>query len=172
MTNSWIGFKLLEKDSSIPVGHTKITCHLVFDVKLDLTRYVAGGHLTDPPTSMTYSSVVGRDSVRIGFLIAALNDLDILAGDIQNAYLNAETKENIYFIAGDEWKANRGRIVVVVRALYGLKSSALQFRNHISDVVGNKLGFTSSLADPDVWYWASTKTKWRQILRIHPRLCG
>lgn len=160
MTNSRIAFKLLERDSSIPVGHTKITCHSVFDVKLDLTRkarYVAGGHLTDPPTSMTYSSVVSRDSIIIGFLIAALNNLDILAGDIQNAYLNAETKEKIYFIAGDEWKANRCRIVVVVRALYGLKSSALQFQNHISDVVGNKLGFTSSLADPDVWYRASTK---------------
>jgi len=153
MENSRIAFIFLDKDSFIPVGHTRITCHAVFDVKLDLThkaRYVAGGHLTNSPTSMTYSSVVSRDSVKIGFLTAAFNNVDILAGCKQNEYLNAKTKERIYFIAGDEWKSNKDRIVVVVRALCGLKSSALQLRNHISDVVGNKLGFTSSLADPDV----------------------
>ena len=67
-----------------------------FEVKMDLrlkARYVAGGHLTDPPSSMTYSTVVGRKTVRIAFLVAALNDLDVLAGDIQNAYLNAPTEE-------------------------------------------------------------------------------
>ena len=69
-----------------------------FDVKMDLTRkarYVAGGHLTDPPSSMIYASVVGRETVRIAFLITSLNHLKILAGDIQNAYLNAHTKEKI-----------------------------------------------------------------------------
>ena len=52
-----------------------------FEVKIDLrrkARYVAGGHLTDVPTSMTYSTVVSRESVRIAFLIAALNNLNIL----------------------------------------------------------------------------------------------
>ena len=160
MKNSRMAIKLLDKDSSIPIIHIKITCHLVFDVKLDLihkTRFVTGDHLTDPQTSLTYSSAVTRDSVRIGFLIAALNNVDVLAGDIQNAYLNAKTKEEIYFIAGDEWKANKDKIIVIVRALYGLKNSALQFLNHISDVEGNKVGFTSSLADPVVWYRSSTK---------------
>ena len=51
---------------------------------------------------MAYSSVVSQDSVQIGFLIAALNDLSVLAGDIQNAFLSAPTKERIYFYAGDE----------------------------------------------------------------------
>ena len=119
-------------------------------------RYVAGGHLTEVPTSMTYSSVVSRDTVRIGFLIAALNGLDILAGDIQNAFLSAPTKERIFFYAGDEWGSDKDRVVVVVRALYGLKSSALQFRNHLANTLGNRLGFKSSLADPDLWMKAAT----------------
>jgi hypothetical protein len=38
-------------------------------------RFVAGGHRTDTPACMTNSSVVSRDSVRLAFLIAALNDL-------------------------------------------------------------------------------------------------
>ena len=49
---------------------------------MDLTRkarFVAGGHMTEAPTSLTYSSVVSIDSVKIAFLIAALNDLDITA---------------------------------------------------------------------------------------------
>ena len=48
-------------------------------------RFVAGGHTTDPPATLTYSSVVSRDSVRIAFLKAALNDLNILSADIGNA---------------------------------------------------------------------------------------
>jgi hypothetical protein len=68
---------------------------MVFHVKMDLTRkagFVAGGHMTDPLKDTTYSSVVSRYSICIAFLIAALNDLDILACDIQGAYLNTETK--------------------------------------------------------------------------------
>ena len=77
--NSKVAFKLLSRGESPPVGHQEITCHLVFDLKLDMTRkarYVAGGHLTDVPTNMTYSTVVSRDTVRIGFLVAALNGLE------------------------------------------------------------------------------------------------
>ena len=154
MTNARVAFKLMGKEEKPPPGHKHITCHLIFDVKMDLTRkarYVAGGHLTDPPSSLTYASVVTRDSVRLGFLIAALNNLDILTGDVQNAYLNAPTTEKVYFTAGSEWKPDEGRTVLIVRALYGLKSSALAWRNHLADTLGNKLGFKSSLADPDVW---------------------
>lgn len=155
MKNARVAFQVLGRDDRPPPGFTEITCHLIFDLKLDMTRkarYVAGGHLTDVPPSMTYSSVVSRDTVRIGFLMAALNGLDILAGDIQNAFLEAPTKEKIFFYAGSEWGANEGRVIKVVRALYGLKSSALQFRNHLAETLGNKLGFKSSLADPDLWY--------------------
>lgn len=165
MTNSRVAFHLLDKDEKPPPGYKRITCHLIFDVKMDLTRkarYVAGGHLTDPPTSLTYASVVSRDSVRIGFLVAALNDLDILAGDVQNAYLNADTKEKVYFVAGSEWKANEGRTVLIVKALYGLKSSALAWRNHLADTLGNKLGFKSSLADPDVWLKPETSKEGKE----------
>ena len=49
--------------------------------------------MTAPPSSMTYASVVSRESVRISFLLAALNNCEILAGDIGNAYLNAYTSE-------------------------------------------------------------------------------
>ena len=44
---------------------------------------MGGGNQTATPTLITYSSVVSRDLVRIALTIAALNELDILACDIQ-----------------------------------------------------------------------------------------
>jgi hypothetical protein len=121
-------------DDVMPSRHKKINVHMIFDVKSDLTqkaRLVAGGHHTDPPKESTYSSVVSRDSVRIAFTLAALNGLDVLAADIQNAYLNAGTKERVYTMAGPKFGANAGRPVLIVRALYGLKSSGARWGDHI-----------------------------------------
>jgi hypothetical protein len=133
--NSNIAFQVREEGEHAPVGWSQISCHLIFDVKMDLTRkarYVAGGHLTNVDPSFTYASVVSRDSVRIAFMLAALNELDILAGDIQNAYLNAPSLEKNYFIAGDEWGAHKGRVVLIVRALYGQKTSGAAWRAHLA----------------------------------------
>ena len=152
--NARVAFKLLGEGENAPPTWKEITCHLVFDVKFDLrrkARYVAGGHLTNNPGVSTYASVVSGESVRIGFLLAALNGLEILAGDIQNAYLHADSLEKNFFYAGEEWGANEGRVVLIVRALYGQKSSGAAWRAHLADTLGTKMTFTSSLADPDVW---------------------
>jgi hypothetical protein len=58
--------------------------------------------------------------VHLAFLIAVLNDLEIMSVDVQNAYLNAPTKEKIYMIAGLEFgQEKEGRSVMIVWALYG-----------------------------------------------------
>ena len=90
-------------------------------------RMVAGGHVNDVSSSITYSSVVSRDSVRTIFMIAALNDLKVLSCDIKNAYLTATTREKIWTIARPEFGSEKGSIMMVVRALYGLKSSGAAF---------------------------------------------
>ena len=111
---------------------------------------MVGGHLPDLLTQMEYLSVVSRDTVQIGFLMAAINVLYFIDGCIQNAFLEVPTQEKILFYSGDGWKSDKDRIVVVIRALYGLKSSALQFRNHLEETLGNKLDFKSSLSNPDL----------------------
>jgi hypothetical protein len=160
MENCRVAFKILDEDEVAPVGFKFIKCHMIFDVKMDFTRkarFVAGGHMTDPPSTLTYSSVVSRDSIRLAFLIAALNDIDILACDIGNAYLNAAPREKVYTKAGLEFGAEmQGRNVLIVRALYGLKSSGAAWRSHLANTLQH-LGFTSSLADPDVWYRSAVK---------------
>lgn len=104
------------------IGYTEIECHIVFDIKLDFTRkarFVAGGHKAEAPACMTYSSVVSRDSVRLAFMIAALNDLDVSSTDIGNAYLNAECREKVWFKAGLECgEEDEGKVMIITRALY------------------------------------------------------
>jgi hypothetical protein len=73
-------------------------CHVIFDVKMDFTRkawFVADNQTTNAPASITYSTVVSRNSVRLAFLVAGLNDLDVLVGDVTNAYLNAKCRKKI-----------------------------------------------------------------------------
>ena len=71
---------------------------MIFDIKLGKSfrrkaRLVGGVHMTTSPSSITLLSVVSRDSIRIGLNIVALNELDIMACDIQNAYIIAIFRE-------------------------------------------------------------------------------
>ena len=87
-----VAFKILDDGKMPPPGYQRMECHMIFDINLDgfrrKARLVAGGHQTEPPASvLTYASVVSRETVRIAFTIAALNDLQVKASDVQNAYL-------------------------------------------------------------------------------------
>jgi hypothetical protein len=160
MTNNAVAFRFLGEGEWIPVGSTWIPFHMIFDVKCDLTRkarFVAGGHWTQASAQLTYSSVVTRESIRIAFLIAALNELDILAADIGNAYLQAPVCKKVHTTAGLEFGPSRvGQTVIIVRAMYGLKSSGAAWHAQLSETLYS-MGFMPSLADPYVWYKAACK---------------
>ena len=161
MKNVRPAFRQYTGDIKDLVGFQKIRCHMIFDVKLGenfrrKARLVGGGHTTETPSSLTYSSVVSRDSVRILLTIAALNDLDVLACDIQNAYLTAKCREKIYTVAGPEFGSEEGCVMVVEMALYGLKSSGAAFRSKLAKVL-YEMNYRASLADPDVWMRPATK---------------
>ena len=161
MQNVRVAFEEFDGDPNTLVGYTQITGHLVFDVKLGenfrrKARYCADGHKTGAPASVTYSTVVSRDSVRILLTVAALNDLDILGADVQNAFLTAPNKEKCWMIAGSEFGPEEGKTFLVVKALYGLKSASFSFRSYMAEKL-TSMGFQSSLADPDVWLRAATK---------------
>ena len=154
-----VAFKLLENNDPVPVGSKLINYHFVFDVKMDLSRkarLVAGGHLNkDVPRHTTYSSVVSRETVRLCFMIAAMHNLDVLAGDVGNAYLNAKPREKCHVILNDEWMFGPsavGKIALIVRALYGMKSSGAAWRDAISSTLHYHMGFTQCLADNDLWF--------------------
>lgn len=163
MKNLMVAFQEYEgnPEDLIAKGFNKITGHLVFDVKLGenfrrKARFCADGHKVATPASITYSSVVSRDSVRILLMTAALNELELRAADIQNAFLTAPNLEKCFMIAGDEFGPNKGKCYIVRRALYGLKSASAAFRSFLADKL-DQIGFKSSLADPDVWMRPAVK---------------
>jgi len=131
MKNVWIAYKCWNgnlvgenTNSSTPIGYQEIHCHMIFDIKMDgkFTRkacFVRGGHMTEVPSSSTYSSVASQESVQIAFLLAALNDLEIFAADIGNTYLNAPCHEKIWTWAGKEFGSDEGSIMIITKALYG-----------------------------------------------------
>ena len=155
MKNVRVAFKVLDDDEAIPPTFQQMDCHMVFDVKLDgfrrKARLVAGGHVTEAPAVLTYASVVTRDSVRIALTIAALNDLDVKAGDVQNAYLTAPCEEKIWTTLGPEFEQDQGKRALIVRALYGLKSAGASYCRHLADCM-RTIGYTPCKADPDLWF--------------------
>ena len=148
-------FRLLAEGEPIPPGYKQIPYHIVFDVKFDLrykARLVADGNWTDLVKEDIYSGVVGMETVRMGFTLGDLNGLKCVAGDVGNAFLNGYTKEKIYIVAGPEFgPALAGRILIIVRSLYGLRTSAARFHEHLTDNL-RKMGYTPSKADPNMFY--------------------
>ena len=98
-----IAFDVIEDGKPILVGYKNIGYHMIFDVKQDLIHKcrlaVECCCIIDVSPHASYSSVASRKSVRMGFLFTALNNIDILACDIGNAYLNAPNREkSILFV--------------------------------------------------------------------------
>ena len=156
MKNVRPAFEVFEGGTDqLPGGYQEIKCHMIFDVKIGenfrrKSWLVAGGHTTETPATLTYSSVVSRDSVRIALTMAALNGLTVMACDIQNAYLNADCREKIWTRAGPEFGLEAGTIMLICKALYGLRSSGAAFRAHLAETLYD-IGFVPTRADPDVW---------------------
>jgi hypothetical protein len=66
MTEVGVAFEVLVEDHKAPSGWSKVTGHLVWDLKMDFTqkaRWVLDGHKTPSPLGSTYAGVVSRDSV-------------------------------------------------------------------------------------------------------------
>jgi hypothetical protein len=85
---------------------------MVFDVKMEdfrwKARLVAGGHMTKAPATLTYASVMSRETVRLALTVAALNDIDVWAADVLNTYITAPCREKIWTTLGPEFESDRG----------------------------------------------------------------
>ena len=115
-----VAFKLLDEGQNPPPTYQEIRCHMIFDIKMEYfqqnDRYVAGGHATVAPPTLTYASVVLRQSVHIALMLAALNYLEVKISDIQNAYLTAPCLEKIWTTLGSEFSPDlAGKKALVVR---------------------------------------------------------
>ncbi|KAL7483917.1 hypothetical protein ACHAW6_009560 [Cyclotella cf. meneghiniana] len=79
--------------------------------------------MTKAPATLTYASVMSRETVRIALLVAALKDVHIWAADVLNAYITVPCRKKICTTLVKEFGDDCSRKAIIVQALYGLKSS-------------------------------------------------
>ena len=116
----------------------KTKVKFIFDCKADgrrKGRLVARGDMTPEPEESVYSSVATLHSLCIVVFLAELNGLNLMQGDIRNAYLESYTQEKVYFVAGPEFGQDAGHTFIIDKALYGLHSSSLHFHERLSKVL-------------------------------------
>jgi hypothetical protein len=160
MKDVCIAFKILLDGQSVPIGYHKIPCHMIFDIKMEYfqckARLVAGGHMTKAPVTITYASVVSRETVCIALLMAALNDFYVKVRDVLNAYITAPITKNVLTIIGPGFGINTSESAIIMHALYGLKSAGAAFCAHLASFI-RQMGYISCKADPDLSYKAETR---------------
>ena len=90
------------------------------------------GHRTPDPKQSNYAGVVARDSIQIALTYAALNELEVTAADVRNAYLQAPLSEKYYIVCNDDFGIeNRGKVALIRRALYGGKMTGHNYWVHM-----------------------------------------
>ena len=125
---------------------------MVFACKHDgchKARLVADGRLTPDQVDSIYSGVVSTRSLRLTIFLSKSNNMRVWGADIGNAYLEATTNQKLYIVTGPEFEELQGHILVIHKALYGLKSSGLRLSQRIHDVM-LQLNFNPCKLDPCV----------------------
>ena len=93
--------------------------------------------MTHTPDTLTYSSVVTRETVHFALTMVALHNLKVKATDILNAYVMTPNNEKILTVLGPEFGDNAGKSAIIVRALYGLKSAGASLGHTLHNVCGH-----------------------------------
>ena len=108
-----------------------------------------GNFTGDLPADFTYAPVVSLDYIWILFLLAVMNDLDILMIDISCAFLQSKCKEKIYMVAGRELGGGEDKILILLKSVYGLKSCGSDWLKEFAMALIS-LGFVPSQSGPCV----------------------
>ena len=160
MENAKIAFQTIPDGKKPPNGFHYVNCHMVFDIKMeDFQRkacLVTGGHMTYTPDTITYSSVVTRETVHIALTMAMCHDLEVKAADVLNAYVMVPNHEKILAVLGPEFGDNTCNSVIIVTALCRLKSAGALFWAYLAQCM-QALGYHPCDSDPDLWM----KTEYR-----------
>ena len=82
--------------------------------------------------------------------LGELNNMEAFATDIGNAYLEAKTNEKVCIRAGPEFGDLQGHLLIIYKALYGLRSSGKQFGDLLAECLRNE-GFHPSRAEPQIF---------------------
>ena len=136
------------REATPPLGHFVIPTRWVFTYKLDAdgflikhkARLVVRGDLQPPNGDDDYAATLATRSFRMLMSIMAAMDLESDQFDAVNAFINAPLEELVFI----KIKIGNSTIVVVLnRALYGLRRSPKLWKRHLSTTL-IKLGLRVS----------------------------
>ena len=57
----------------------------------------------------------------------------MMGADVQNAFLSSDNLEKHWIRSGPEYGAEQGKVFIVVKAFYGLKSSSAAFKSFMAN---------------------------------------
>jgi hypothetical protein len=140
-------------EGKIPEGYRTIKVHTIFDLKYDdrhKARVVANGNLTDTPLESVYSGAVLLRGLCTCIFLGELNNMTPWATAIGNAYLEAKTTEKMCIKAGPEFGELQGNLLIIDKALYGLRLSRKAFNQLLSECLRD-LGFYPSKAKSNIF---------------------
>jgi hypothetical protein len=82
--------------------------------------------------------------------LSELNGMELCASNIGNAYLEAYTAEKLFIVAGPEFGELKGHMLIISKALDGLRTFGLCWHEQFSQCLG-EMGFEPCKAEPDIW---------------------
>jgi Reverse transcriptase (RNA-dependent DNA polymerase) len=98
--------------------------------------------------------------------LSKLNQLEVWATNIGNAYLEASTKETIFIVGGTEFGPRHGRILIIGKALYGLRSSRKRWHVRFADCLHDE-GFSPCKTEPDFWRQPNKKDTCYEMIAVY-----
>ena len=141
-----------------------MTSDMIFNVNLDAgftrkARFVADINTVYKPPLRMYASVVSRVGVWFILMLEKPNGLDVKYSGVQNAYLNANPKERVWFRGGKYFFVFKGIVVVVIRDLYGMKCDGYACVSSLIKLMRG-LGFNTCRNDRNMWMRVAVDTSY------------
>ena len=129
-------FKDTGKGARVPSGYQQVHVHLIHANKFDMrrkARLVLLGQLTPPSNAKACSGIVSLEGVRTVLFLAELNELQLCAADVAQAYLEVNIREKLAIVGGPEFGELSGRTLILIKALCGARTSGNRFAEKLAD---------------------------------------
>ena len=117
--NEHQSFIILDDHEPLSKGYKPIPYHFVFDAKYDerkKSRLVAGGHKApEVPENDIYSGVVSIETIRVAFVLAAMNNLNVFAADVSTAFYMKKQKRKFMLLLEKNLGKIKGKECLLIK---------------------------------------------------------
>lgn len=114
----------------------------------------------------TFAPVIRKEHVRYLLSQAVAYELEVHHMDVDSAFLNGELKEEIYMVLPQGFGEHSGKIVKLLKSLYGLKQSSNCWYEKINNTLKSNNYYPSS-SDPCVYINKNNEGKVKGIIGLY-----